>query len=108
MKGRRYINRVEVLRVSNVPDSFGGNTVQNQSLGFSWCNIKTVSVDRVSNLGLNENNLVIEVNLRERDDITYSIKDTIFRYKSIDYNLLRIEPVNLDDREIKIICSGKQ
>ena len=107
MKARKYIDRIEVLRAANTPDGHGGNTSTYTSIGFSFANIKTVRVDRLASLGLNDNKLVIEVNLRERDDLNYNVADTLFRYKGIVYTILRIEPVDLNEREIKILCGGK-
>lgn len=107
MRGRKYINRIDVYQVSAVSDGFGGNILSEPVLiGSSWCNIKTLRAERVTDLGLSENDLIIEVNLRYRDDLNYTTKNMFFRYRGVDYNLLRIEHINLDRLELKILAAS--
>lgn len=104
-RARRFNKRIEILQSSSVPDGFGGNVVTLAKVGTSWCNIKTLSIQRVTDLGLNDNNTVIEVNLRYRDDLDYNVKDTALRYKGVDYNILRVDPVDLEGVNIKITAA---
>lgn len=105
MRARKYINRIQVYQQTPVPDGFGGSTTSSVLVGESWCNVKTLSVQRVTDLGLNENSLVIEVNLRERSDLDYTISGTQLQYRAVIYNILRIEPVDLQEKEIKIVAA---
>jgi len=108
MMARKYINRVKVYQSVAVSDTYGGSTTSISLVGESWCNVKTLSAQRVTDLGLNENTLVIEVNLRDRTDLDYSITDTQLKYKDVLYNVLRIEPINLEEKELKIIAATNQ
>lgn len=104
MRARKYINRVQVYQGTETPDGFGGNKSVMSLAGESWCNIKTLSAQRVIDLGLNENTLVIDVNLRDRTDLKYSILGTKLKYKDVFYNILRITHINLEDKEINIVA----
>jgi len=106
MRARKYINRVKVYQGTATADGFGGNTSTMALVGESWCNVKTLSVQRVTDLGLNENTLVIEVNLRDRTDLDYSIVGTQLKYKDMFYNILRITPINLEEKEINIVAAN--
>lgn len=108
MRARKYINRVKVYQGTVTPDGFGGNTSVMSLAGESWCNVKTLSAQRVTDLGLNENTLVIEANLRDRTDLDYSITGTQLKYKDVFYNILRTEPINLEEKEIKIVAATNQ
>lgn len=106
MRARKYINRVKVYQGTATPDGYGGNTSVMALAGESWCNVKTLSAQRVTDLGLNENTLVIEVNLRDRTDLDYSIVGTKLKYRDMFYNILRITPINLQEKEINIVASN--
>tara|TARA_R110000782_G_C14807087_1_gene412396 strand:+ start:2593 stop:2922 length:330 start_codon:yes stop_codon:yes gene_type:complete len=108
MRPRKYINRVSVYQGVATADGVGGSTSVMSLLGDSWCNVKTLSVQRVTDLGLNENSLLIEVNLRDRSDIDYSITNTQLKYQNLFYNIIRVEPINLDGKEIKITAASNQ
>lgn len=105
MRSRKYINRVEVYENTYTDDGYGGQVLDTPNLlGSSWCNVKTLRAERVADLGLSENNVVIELNLRYRDDLEYNTRNMFFRYKGLDFNALRIEPIDIENYEIKIIA----
>lgn len=105
MKPRKYINKIEVYTTSYIDDGYGGQILDTPTLiGSSWCNVKTLRSERVTELGLSENNVVIELNLRYRNDLEYSTRNMFFRYKGLDFNPLRIEPVDINKYELRIIA----
>lgn len=108
MRARKYTDRIEVHKSTTVPDGFGGSTVTFEKEYDSWCNVKTLNIQRVTDLGLNENNTVIEVNLRYRDDVNYDIKTTKLIYRGIDFNILRVEKVNIENIEVKITAATNE
>ncbi len=105
MRSRKYINRVDVYKNTYSDDGYGGQVLGTPVLlGSSWCNVKTLRAERVTDLGLTENNVVIQLNLRYRDDLEYNTRNMFFRYKGLDFNAVRIEPVDIENYEIKIIA----
>lgn len=107
MRARKYINRIDVYRATYVSDGYGGQTLGEPTLlGKSWCNVKTLRAERATELGLTDNNTVIEISLRKRNDLEYSTNDMYFTYKGIDFNPLRIEHIDLEGYELKIIAAS--
>lgn len=102
---RKYDKRIELFQAQHVPNGFGGNTVTFESVGFSFCNITTLNAQRATDLGLTENNLSIQIELRLRNDVDYSNKNQYFKYKGNDYNIISIEPLDLDGIYAKIIAA---
>lgn len=107
MRARKLNRRIEIYSVTSVPDGYGGNVITEQLVTKSWCSAKNVSVDRVVALGLNESRNVIEVRLRNRDNINYSVKNHFLRYRGSDFNILRIDPVNFENVEVIITAASK-
>ena len=107
MRARKLNRRVEIYQITSVPDGHGGNLVSTELLSKSWCRVRTLSVDRVINLGLNENRTVIEVKLRNRNKVNYSIKNHSLRYRGSDFNIIRIDPVNFENVEVVITAVSR-
>lgn len=107
MRPRKYINRIEIYENTYVDDGYGGQILGEPNLlGKSWCNVKTLRAERITELGLSDNRVVIELNLRYRNDIEYRTRNMCFRYKGIDFNPVRIESVNIENYEIKILAAS--
>ena len=107
MRSRKYVHRIDICQNTYISDGYGGKKLGDATqIGSSWCNVKTLRAERITNLGLADNDVVIEVNLRYRDDINYNNRDIYFRYKGIDFNILRIEPINIEKYEIKITAAS--
>lgn len=105
MKPRKYIDRIEIYETTYVSDGFGGQVLGDPVLlGSSWCYVKTLRAERATDLGLVDNNLVIEIDLRYRRDLEYRTKDMYFVYKGIQFNPIRIEHIDLQGFELKIIA----
>lgn len=107
MKARKYTNRIEIWKRPETDDSFGGSVYDTPSekLGESWCNIKTLSQQRIIDLGLLDFKHSIQINLRKRNDLDYTQNDIYFVYKGKEYIKQSLIEVNLDGYEIQITAS---
>lgn len=103
---RKYDKVIEVWSAESVPDGFGGNTTQETLIAPSYCSIKTLEAKTAVDLGLNDNEVVIEVRLRHRGNLPYDKNTTFFKYKGVSYNINRIQPIGLDGLELKIIATS--
>jgi hypothetical protein len=108
MKARKYINRIEVWGIPEVLDGFGGDTYGEPiKISESWCNIKTVNPDSLSDLGLLDFKYGIVINLRKRSDLNYFQPDIYFVYQGVDYMTQSIVEVDLKGFEIQIIATAR-
>lgn len=108
MRARKYTDRVEIQKATVLQDGHGGSTTTFEKVNESWCKVKTLNIQRVTDLGLNDNNTVIEVNLRYRDDVKYSVKDTRLVYRDVIFNVLRVEQKDIENVEIKITAASNE
>lgn len=108
MKARKYINRIEVWGIPEVLDGFGGDTYGEPiKITESWCNIKTITPERLSDLGLLDFKYGIQLNLRKRSDLNYFQPDIYFVYQGVDYMTQSIVEVDLNGFEIQIIATAR-
>lgn len=103
-KRRKYINRVEVLINDAVSDGFGGNTLAERSLSFSWANIRSLDTKNASDLGLDLKKTAIVIKTRFRSDLDYNQPGIFFKYKELCFMPVQITNEHLNDEEIKIIA----
>ena len=108
MKARKYINRISVWGVPEVTDGFGGDTYGEPiQLAQSWCNIRTLTPERLTDLGLMNFKYGVEINLRKRNDLNYYDPDIYFIYNDVNYMIQSIVKIDLKGYEIKIIATSK-
>ena len=115
MKARKYINRIEVWGIPEVLDGFGGDTYGEPiKITESWCNIKTLSKERLTaslerstDLGLLDFKYAIQINLRKRNDLNYFQPDIYFVYQDVKYMIQSIVEVDLKGFEIQIIATAR-
>jgi len=106
MESRKYDKRIEVFANVSQSDGFGGSIVSQQSLGKSWCRIKTPSASRLTELGKTELSTQLIFQLRYRKDLPYTVNH-IIRYRDTDYTISSIINKGFHDTEIEIIANGK-
>lgn len=108
MRGRRYINRIAIWRKVELADGHGGHTNQESNLvDSSWCKVKTLDLNRRTDLGLSEYNYAIQVDLRKRDDLDYNQEDIYFVYKNNEFVFKSIAEKDLDGYDVRIIAARR-
>ena len=110
MRARKLRKRLEVWETGQVGDSFGGYTVSETKLGDSWADIRTLdrNID-VTQFGIQNTDLAVEITLRKRSDITYNGINQFFKYKGDKYNVISYPTdVNFDGSTIKVIAVKQQ
>ena len=88
MRARKFRKRIEIYQLTNVPDGFGGNTISESLLGESWCDITTVSGVDVTEFGINNTQLVVEITTRKRSDLNYNTINQLIKYKGENYTII--------------------
>lgn len=106
MRLRKYINRIEIWQTAPVYDGFSGNTVSETKISDSWCNVKTIPVDKLEGFGLNEVRKAIIITLRHRNDLDYNNSELFLKYKGDSYEISRVTEKDLDGKEFQIIASA--
>lgn len=105
---RKYLDRVEVWRRDQDADDFGGFLITPTKLGDSWCNITTVSRDKMVAYGLEIPQQAIRIKTRTRSDLDYFVQGVFIKYKSKDWYINSITEINLDGEELDIIATTMQ
>ena len=104
MRARKYNKKVEVWQTTSVDDGYGGNGVTTSLLTTSWCNLITENKSKIGNdEGEYTTYETIIIQLRKRNDVTYTSDNQFFKYRGFIYRI-KSNPVNVgfDDREIQI------
>tara|TARA_R110002051_G_scaffold308116_1_gene379512 strand:- start:13841 stop:14203 length:363 start_codon:yes stop_codon:yes gene_type:complete len=101
---RKYDRLIEIWQTTNVRNEYGGTEVVTARIGGSYCKIRTLNAQRMIDLGLNENKLAIDIELRNRKDIDYTVRGIFFKYKGTTYNINTIENKDVDGLTLKILA----
>lgn len=107
MRPRKYKYRIAVWRYLKEGDNFGGNEVSEEKVSDSWCNIRSLPTNKLTEYGLDENEKAIVVTLRHRNDLDYNESNLFFIYKEVRYAINQVTETNLEGYEFKIIASAK-
>lgn len=103
---RRYKYRIEVYQNVEVDDGSGGTILSDTptKLGDSWCDIKTIPQNKITDYGLDVEKEAIRIRLRYRSDIDYNSVGLFFRYKTKNWMPNSIERKDLEEYEVEIIA----
>lgn len=108
MIAREYNKRIDIYQYEEVPDGFGGNTVQSEQLASSWAKLveSTSSVQqRATVLGITDLYEPLIFRLRFRNDLPYNGRNLALSYNGNTYVIKSISDVNEFHREIEILCT---
>lgn len=110
MRARKYNKRIEFWQTTAVSDGYGGNTISEELITSSWCNITTVAsnqraVQKLTDLGISEPLKAIIIMLRHRNDIEYNSLNQFIKYRGDKY-VINNAPVdiNFEGVEVEIIA----
>lgn len=111
MIARKYNKVVEIWQTENVPDGYGGNTINETLITKSWANITTASTNtggskRADILGITDPTNTIFIRLRLRNDITYNAINQFIMYRGFKY-IIQNNPTQVDfmNTEVEIIAT---
>lgn len=109
MLARQYDKRIKLYTTTNVPDGFGGNTVQEALIGSFWAEIKQNSAFRDNQLGKSDIKDNWSFNIRSTPKITPGNIDNL----TIEYRGVKrvVNDIRYNDelfRETNIIANGEQ
>lgn len=104
-QSRKYKDVVELWETVPTPDGYGGNTVADTKISDCFANVKTLSANQITDLGLRDNAMTVEIYLRLRSDVTYSSSNTFFKIKGVNFTINSIENMDIDGIYAKIIAS---
>lgn len=107
MLSRKYNRRVEIFKTQTVPDEFGGNTVENVSLGKFWAELKQNTAFKDNSIGKADIKDNWSFYIRATDKITPGNIDNLsITYKGINRVVNDIRYNDELFREINIIANG--
>lgn len=111
MKPRKLKYRIDVYRTVPVSDDFGGYVINDDAsnetlIGSSWCNVKTIPVNKLEEYGLDINQKAIRVNVRRRNDLDYEQEGLFLKYKGVRYTVNQVVEHNIDGFHFQIIASS--
>jgi len=107
MIAREYNKRISVYQVEEVPDGYGGYTVQKTILSESWAKLVNGSTanQRATTLGITDLYEPLLFKLRARLDLPYNGRNLSLSYQGEDYVIKSITDVSEFHREIEILCT---
>lgn len=102
---RKYKDRVEFWGSTATADGYGGRTHVDALISASWANVTTIPTQKLTQVGLDVEQLGILVKVRTRSDIDYHQQGLFIKYKSKTFTITSITEVDLDGRELEIIAT---
>lgn len=103
---RRYSKRIDVYSYIANADGFGGNTTSDTLEGTVWAEIRTISIDKLTEFGLDQTQKNIRVFVRKNADIDFHDSNLFIKYGGVDYTVNQVTEVDLDGVEFELIASG--
>lgn len=105
---RKYLNSIEVWIKAASDDLAGGNITTDTLIDTSWCNIKSLNRQKLTDYGLNVATQAIKISLRYRDDLDYFQQDIFFKYKGKEWFIDSIHQIDLEEEELEIVATAKR
>jgi len=103
---RRYSKRIQVWASVPTDDNYGGKTLTDGLVKTMWADVKTLDSSRSIENGLDVSRPSVEVYMRKDPGVDWANETLFLKINSIDYRISRIEEINLDGIEIRIIAVG--
>ena len=103
---RRYNKRIAVWEGTPDPNSFGGNTMTDAIVDTVWCEIRTLSIDKLTFFGLDTDQTYIRIYLRKNSDIDYEADNIFFKYGGKTYTVNSVTETDLDGVELEILATA--
>ncbi|MCT4288185.1 phage head closure protein [Elizabethkingia anophelis] len=103
MLARTYTSKIEIWESQQVDDGFGGTTPQDVLIKKAWASKQTKGMGyKFQDLGLNDFKNPVVFHIRKG---TTEVTEKMFvKIGSKKFIIRAIENVNLDNREINILC----
>lgn len=101
---RKYNKRIEIWKVVEVSDGFGGYLTDEVLDKEVWANVVTNTGRRATEAGITEPLNTVRFELRYREEI--NIEDYFFKYKNEKYVLQSADNLNMMNEEL--ICFGSK
>ncbi|MCB0448416.1 MAG: phage head closure protein [Gelidibacter sp.] len=109
MRARHYTKRIDFYQVTSVPDGYGGNTITEDLITSSWCNISTPkNTQRLVDVGVTDILNTIVITLRKRNDINYNAINQFIKYNGFKYVIQGVIDKDLRGIEIEITATREQ
>ena len=106
MRSRRFRKVIQVWQNTAVSDSYGGSTITPTKISDTWADIRTVNkkVD-LSDYGLNNSQLAVEVTVRKRSDFSYNSSNQFIIYNGQEYTIVGFPTnTNFDNSTITFLA----
>lgn len=107
-QSRKYTKAISILKTTNVPDGYGGNSVTTALVYSVWANINTKRSYRQNENGQNDNFVQTVFTIRNRYDIDLSVKDNFIKYNGLIYNIDSVLNQDLNNIDIEIYATHRQ
>jgi SPP1 family predicted phage head-tail adaptor len=108
MIARKYTKAISIWQSSDVADGFGGSTVEDSLVYSFWANVETKRANRLSENGQVDNIVQTIFTIRNRYDVSISVKDYFIQYNGLTYNIDSVMNIDLNNIDIVINASQRE
>jgi head-tail adaptor len=108
MIARKYNSLIEVWRIAETSDGYGGSTVYDNIAYTVWANVKTKRASILQENGQRDNIAQIIFTIRNKYNINFSVKDSFIKHNGLIYNIDSILNLDLDNIDIEILASQRE
>lgn len=107
MIARKYNKAISIWQSTEVSDGFGGYTVEDVLVYSFWAHIETKRAYRENENGQNDNFVQTILTVRNRYDVSISIKDNFIKYNGLVYNIDSVMNLDLNNIDIEIYATQR-
>jgi len=108
MESRAYTKQVTVWQSTEVPDGFGGSTVEDTLQYTFWAHVETKRAYRTNENGQNDNFVQTIFTIRNRVGLDISVKDNFIKYNGLVYNIDSVLNLELNNIDVELYATQRE
>lgn len=106
-QSRKYTKIIKIWEATRVPDDYGGNTITTALSESIWANVTTKRATRENENGQNDNLVQTVFTVRNRYNLSLSVKDNFIKYGGLIYDIDGILNIDLDNIDVQILATQR-
>lgn len=106
-QARKYTKIIQIWETTTVADGYGGNTVTTALSESMWANVTTKRATRENENGQNDNLVQTVFTVRNRYNLSLSVKDNFIKYGGLIYDIDGILNIDLDNIDVQILATQR-
>lgn len=107
-QARKYTKQIQIWKITNVADGYGGFFVST-ALDFNmWAQVKTKKAYRTNENGQADNFVQTAFTVRNRVNLDISVKNNFIKYNDLVFDIDSVLNIDMDNIDIEIVATQRE